>query len=288
MKNNLEQYVPLIEREIEASVPALTGELAAVPEMLRYSLESGGKRVRPLLCLLFCEAAGGDVDKALPFAAAVEFVHTYSLIHDDLPCMDNDDYRRGRPSSHKQFGEANALLAGDALLTHAFYLIADAAVTGRVPAAASVRAAQELSRLCGAAGMIGGQYIDLAYENKRASADVLFQQDALKTAALIEAACVMGLIAAGAAEEQIEAARRFALALGLAFQITDDVLEETGEGVSSDAVNGKATYVSEMGMEKARATAAAYTDDAVAALAAFGDNAGEIRELAMALLRRTK
>ena len=286
--NNTERYIALIENELASSVPDLTGELSTVPAMLRYSLESGGKRVRPLLCLLFCEAAGGDVDKALPFAAAVEFVHTYSLIHDDLPCMDNDDYRRGRPSSHKQFGEANALLAGDALLTHAFYLIADAAVTGRVPAAASVRAAQELSRLCGAAGMIGGQYIDLAYENKRASADVLFQQDALKTAALIEAACVMGLIAAGAAEEQIEAARRFALALGLAFQITDDVLEETGEGVSSDAVNGKATYVSEMGMEKARATAAAYTDDAVAALAAFGDNAGEIRELAMALLRRTK
>ena len=286
--DNTGRYIALIEKELASSVPDLTGELSSVPEMLRYSLESGGKRVRPLLCLLFCAAAGGDVDKALPFAAAVEFVHTYSLIHDDLPCMDNDDYRRGRPSSHKQFGEANALLAGDALLTHAFYLISDAAVAGRVPAAASVRAAKELSRLCGAAGMIGGQYIDLAYENKRASAEVLFQQDALKTAALIEAACVMGLIAADAGEEQIEAARRFALALGLAFQITDDVLEETGEGVSSDAVNGKATYVSEMGMEKARATAAAYTDDAVAALAAFGDNAGAIRELAMALLRRTK
>ena len=151
-----------------------------------------------------------------------------------------------------------------------------------------MRAAKELSRLCGAAGMIGGQYIDLAYENKKASADVLFQQDALKTAALIEAACVMGLIAAGASEERIEAARRFALGLGLAFQITDDILEESDGGVSSDAVNGKATYVSEMGLDKARETAAAYTDDAIGALDAFGEAAGEIKAFALALLRRTK
>ncbi len=286
--DKLKQYIPLIEREIEESVPALSGELAMVPEMLRYSLESGGKRVRPLLCLLFCEAAGGDVNKALPFAAAVEFVHTYSLIHDDLPCMDNDDYRRGKPSSHKKFGEANALLAGDALLTHAFSLIAQTALDGRVSADASVKAVAELSRLCGAAGMIGGQYIDLAYENKKASADVLFRQDSLKTAALIEAACVMGLIAADAPEEQIEAARRFALGLGLAFQITDDILEESDGGVSSDAVNGKATYVGAMGMEKARETARAYTGDAVAALDAFGEAACELKTFALALLRRTK
>lgn len=286
--DKLERYIPLIEREIESSVPALSGELAMVPEMLRYSLESGGKRVRPLLCLLFCEAAGGDADKALPFAAAVEFVHTYSLIHDDLPCMDNDDFRRGKPSSHKRFGEANALLAGDALLTHAFSLIAQAALDGRVSAEASVKAAAELSRLCGAAGMIGGQYIDLAYENKKASTDVLFQQDALKTAALIEAACVMGLIAADASAERIKAARRFALGLGLAFQITDDILEESEGGVSSDEVNGKATYVSEMGLEKARETAAAYTEEAIGALDAFGDAAGELKAFALALLRRTK
>ena len=286
--DKLERYIPLIEREIENSVPALSGELAMVPEMLRYSLESGGKRVRPLLCLLFCEAAGGDADKALPFAAAVEFVHTYSLIHDDLPCMDNDDFRRGKPSSHKRFGEANALLAGDALLTHAFSLIAEAALNGRVSAEASVRAAKELSRLCGAAGMIGGQYIDLAYENKEATADVLFQQDALKTAALIEAACVLGLIAADATEAQIRSARDFARGLGLAFQITDDILEVTEEGVSSDEVNGKATYVSLMGMAQARAAAEEYTDCAVKALAAFGENAAALKKLADALLRRTK
>ena len=286
--NNTERYLSLIEEELAASVPALTGELSPVPEMLRYSLESGGKRVRPLLCLQFCAAAGGDVNKALPFAAAVEFVHTYSLIHDDLPCMDNDDYRRGKLSSHKKYGEANALLAGDALLTHAFSLIAQAALDGRVSASASVKAAAELSRLCGAAGMIGGQYIDLAYENKAATADVLFQQDALKTAALIEAACVLGLIAADAGEEQLCAARRFAQGLGLAFQITDDILEVTEQGVSSDEVNGKATYVSLMGMEQARERAGTYTESAVKALDIFGDQAAELKRLADALLRRTK
>ena len=286
--DNMERYVALIEEELAASVPALEGELAAVPEMLRYSLESGGKRVRPLLCLEWCAAAGGDVNKALPFAAAVEFVHTYSLIHDDLPCMDNDDYRRGKLSSHKRFGEANALLAGDALLTHAFYLISQAAVEGRVTAGSAVKAAAELSRLCGAAGMIGGQYIDLAYENRAADAEILFQQDALKTAALIEVACVLGLIAADADEEKITAARAFAKGLGLAFQITDDILEVSEEGASSDEINGKATYVGLMGMEQARARAAEYTQSAVDALAILGDRAGELQQLADALLRRTK
>ena len=283
-----ERLMSLIEEEIASSVPTLSGELSAVPEMLRYSLESGGKRVRPLLCLLFCEAAGGEAEKALPFAAAVEFVHTYSLIHDDLPCMDNDDYRRGKPSSHKKFGEANALLAGDALLTHAFYLIAQGAREGRVSAEAAVGAAAELSRLCGAAGMIGGQYIDLAYENREATADVLFQQDALKTAALIEAACVMGLLAAGADDTMIRAARDFALGLGMAFQITDDLLETAEEGVSSDEANGKATYVGLLGEEEARARAKAYTNDAIRALDIFGDKADALKALAEALLRRTK
>ena len=237
-----ERLISLIEEEIASSVPSLSGELSAVPEMLRYSLESGGKRVRPLLCLLFCEGAG----------------------------------------------EANALLAGDALLTHAFYLIAQGAREGRVTAEAAVGAAAELSRLCGAAGMIGGQYIDLAYENREATADVLFQQDALKTAALIEAACVMGLLAAGADDAMVRAAREFALGLGMAFQITDDLLETAEEGVSSDEANGKATYVGLLGEEEARARAKEYTDGAIRALDIFGDKADALKALAGALLRRTK
>lgn len=286
--SNIENYIALIEKALPGFVPELEGELKDIPAMLTYSLDGGGKRIRPLLCLEFCECAGGDIKKAVPFACAVEFVHTYSLIHDDLPCMDNDDYRRGKLSSHKKFGEANALLAGDALLTHAFTVISEAALNGIVDAEASVKAAKELSTLCGAKGMIGGQYIDLAYENKKASAEVLFSMDALKTAALIEAACVTGLIAAGADEDKIAAAREFALSLGLAFQIKDDILEEEEEGISSDVANGKSTYVSVYGMEKAALLAAEYTAKASAALDIFGEKAEEIRKITEMLLNRKK
>ncbi len=274
-----------VEQAVTENAPHTEGLLSPVRDMLLYSLESGGKRVRPLLTLLFCRAAGGDWQNALPFACAVEYVHTYSLIHDDLPCMDNDDFRRGRPSSHKQFGEANALLAGDALLTHAFYLIA--AGEGNVSPAQRVRAAKELSRLAGADGMVGGQYIDLAYENKETGADVLFAMDRLKTACLIEAACVMGCIAAGADEEKINAARAFAVNLGLAFQIKDDLLEYNDE-VNSDVENGKSTYVSVFGFAKAEALTAAFTEKAVAALDAFGERGRPLKAFAETLLNRTK
>jgi geranylgeranyl diphosphate synthase type II len=286
MKNETEALMRRkIEEAVFAGLPACEGALSPVREMLLYSLESGGKRVRPYLCLKFCEAAGGNWENALHFAAAVEYVHTYSLIHDDLPCMDNDDYRRGKLSSHKKFGEANALLAGDALLTHAFALIAAAFTAGEVPAGAAVRAAAELSRLAGADGMVGGQYIDLASEGAEADAALLFAMDRLKTGALIEAAAVLGCIAAGAAEEKITAARTFAVNLGLAFQITDDLLEQADEGNSDDA-NNKATYVSCFGTEKAAALAADYTEKAIRALDVFGSAAEDLRAFAGALLNR--
>lgn len=285
-----EDFAPLIgriEETVFACLPACGGETAEVPAMLRYSLEGGGKRVRPLLTLLFCEAAGGKAENALHFAAAVEYIHTYSLIHDDLPCMDNDDFRRGKPSSHKQFGEANALLAGDALLTHAFYLAAEAAATGEVSAAQATEAVRELSRLAGAAGMVGGQYIDLRYEEKAASGEVLFEMDRLKTGALIEAAAVLGCIAAGAGEEKIAAARQFAVNLGLAFQIKDDLLEYNDEN-NSDVENGKSTYVSVFGFEKAAALAREFTEKAVRALDAFGERGAGLVGFAEALLQRTR
>ena len=288
MPNNA--FAPLIEAIEEtlfACLPVCGGETEAIPAMLRYSLEGGGKRVRPLLTLLFCEACGGRYQNALHFAAAVEYVHTYSLIHDDLPCMDNDDLRRGKPSSHKQFGEANALLAGDALLTHAFYLAGEAAVCGEVPAEGCAAAVRELSRLAGAAGMVGGQYIDLAYEEKEASAEVLFEMDRLKTGALIEAAAVLGCIAAGVGAEKIAAARSFAVHLGLAFQIKDDLLEYA-DAANSDILNGKATYVSCFGFERARALAESHTAEAIAALDVFGEAAAPIRALAEGLLHRTR
>lgn len=277
----LEEMLRSIEETIAFHLPETQGELAPVREMLSYSLESGGKRVRPLLALLFCDAAGGDWHNALDFGAAVEYIHTYSLIHDDLPCMDNDDYRRGKLSSHNKFGEANALLAGDALLTHAFHILA----RGARPESHTADAVLELSRLAGVNGMIGGQYIDLAYENKAASAEVLFQQDALKTGALIEAACVLGCIAAGAGPEKISAARSFALNLGLAFQIRDDLLEYN-DASNSDVEKGKATYVSVFGFEKAEALAREFTEKAVAALDVFGARGEALKDFAQTLLNR--
>ncbi len=284
--NNVNYYISMIENEIRNSLPLLSQETAPIADMLMYSLESGGKRIRPLLCLEFCNAAGADPARALKFAAAVEFIHTYSLIHDDLPCMDNDDMRRGKPASHIKFGEANALLAGDALLTHAFYLISSAALCGDVDELQAVRAVKELSLLAGMKGMIGGQYIDLKYENTPANLQVLMEMDTLKTAALIESACALGLIAAGADDGEISYARDFARELGLAFQITDDVLEAEDGGDSSDVKNGKVTYVSLYGIEKARELAAIHTKNALAALSHFGSAADEIKMIAEQLLFR--
>lgn len=284
--SNIPVYIEKIEQAIKDSLPELSPETEGIAQMLMYSLESGGKRVRPLLCLEFCAAFGGDVDRALNFALAVEFIHTYSLIHDDLPCMDNDDFRRGKPSSHIKFGEANALLAGDALLTYAFSLIADAAIKGDVTPIQSVRATKELSRLAGMNGMIGGQYIDLKYENIPANLQVISEMDLLKTAALIESACALGLIAAGADECDISYARDFARELGLAFQIKDDLLEAEEGGETSDVKNGKVTYVSLFGIEKAGELAAIHTKNALAALEHFGTRANEIRTIAQELLYR--
>ncbi len=285
---NAAKYIEMIENKLPLCIPELSQETAGIREMLMYSLESGGKRIRPLLCLEFCEAAGGNAENALEFACAVEFIHTYSLIHDDLPCMDNDDMRRGKPSSHIEFGEANALLAGDALLTHAFCLVADAASAGKVSAEGAVKAVRELSLLSGMKGMIGGQYIDLKYENTPATLSVLLEMDSLKTAALIECACVLGLIAAGADDEMISYAREFALELGVAFQIEDDVLEAEEDGESSDAKNGKVTYVSLYGIEKAKELAAIHTKNALRALDRFSGAAEEIRTIAQELLYRKK
>lgn len=284
--SNVALYVEKIENALKNTLPELSEETVAIGDMLRYSLEGGGKRIRPLLCLEFCAAAGGNVDNALLFACAVEFVHTYSLVHDDLPCMDNDDYRRGKLSSHKMFGEANALLAGDALLTHAFNLLSRAAFEGHVSSEQAVRAVRELSLLSGMKGMIGGQYIDLKYENTPANLPVLIEMDTLKTAALIECACALGLIAAGADDMEISYARDFARELGIAFQIEDDVLEASESGESSDVKNGKVTYVSLFGIEKAKELAAIHTKNALSALERFGSAADEIRMIAENLLNR--
>ena len=250
-----------------------------VVDSMRYSVENGGKRVRPLLTLLFCDACGGDVKKALPLAIAVEYVHTYSLIHDDLPCMDNDDFRRGKPSNHKVYGEAFALLAGDGLLTAAFDIISESCENGLFSAEVAVEAIQILARNAGSRGMIGGQVIDLLNEKKDdVDIEELMFMDSLKTGALIGAACVLGCVAAQADIEKRVDAEEFARRIGLAFQIKDDILDVTssfeklGKPTGSDEQNGKSTYVKLLGVERCQKLVEKLTQDAMKILDEFDNN----------------
>ncbi len=282
-KNRMLQYAQLFESSLPSFVPFAEHADADMRDMLLYSLEGGGKRVRPVLCLAFCELCGAKAETALAFAAAVEFIHTYSLVHDDLPCMDNDDYRRGKLSSHKRYGEANALLVGDALLTHAFHLIANA----DVEAENAIKAVSVLSSCAGLNGMIGGQFVDLKLEAKQCTVHELFLMDVYKTSALMKAACMLGCLAAGANDEKLEAAGKFAENLGLAFQIVDDLLD-VDDTKSSDHIKEKSTYPSLLGINKAKQLADEYTKNAIKALAVFGDSAADLQEFSMQLVKRTK
>ena len=243
-------------------------------EAMEYSLLAGGKRLRPVFCFDFCRMCGADWKKAAPFAAAVEMIHTYSLIHDDLPSMDNDDLRRGRPTNHKVFGEAMAILAGDALLTDAFAL----ASTAEVQSLSALRTAiGVLSECAGSLGMVGGQVLDIMSEERELTEQEVLDIQSRKTGALINAACVLGVIAAGGTEAQMEAAGKFAGLLGLAFQIRDDMLdvigtqEEMGKGVGTDAA--KNTFVRLYGLDRCEELVQQYTASAIEALDAFEDPA---------------
>ena len=242
-----------------------------VVKAMEYSLINGGKRIRPVLALEFAKACGGSRDDCLALACALEYVHTYSLIHDDLPCMDDDDMRRGKPSCHKQFGEATALLAGDALLTHAFDIVASSDLSSEIKASAISLLAQN----AGVCGMIGGQVIDLIYEKKNPNINQLLTVYKMKTGALISAACLMGCISAGAGDEQIAAASKFAYSLGIAFQIQDDILDiigdeqKLGKPIGSDAENNKTTYATLVGIEKAKSDVKTLTDAAIEQLKYF-------------------
>ena len=239
-------------------------------EAMEYSLLAGGKRLRPIFAFDFCRMCGGDWKNAAPFAAAIEMIHTYSLIHDDLPSMDNDDFRRGRPTNHKVFGEAMAILAGDALLTDAFL----AASTAKLPNPADMAdAIGILSQCAGSLGMVGGQVLDIMSEERELTEQEVIDIQTRKTGALINGACVLGVIAGGGSEEQIAAASKFAGALGLAFQIRDDMLdvigtqEEMGKGVGTDAT--KNTFVRLYGLEKCEELVQKWTNVAIEMLDAF-------------------
>ena len=256
-------------------------------EAMRYSLLGGGKRLRPIMTLEFCRMCCGDWQKALPFAMAIEMIQTYSLIHDDLPAMDNDDYRRGKLTNHKVYGEAMAILAGDALLTDAF----GCAATAKIPGKDVAHAISTLAAGAGSVGMVGGQVLDIKSESRQLTEEEVLDVQVRKTAALIKAACILGVIAGGGTEQQQEAAGVFAGALGLAFQIRDDMLdvigtqEELGKGVGTDET--KNTFVRLYGLEKCEELVQKYTAAAIDMLSVFEDNAYLI-ELARSLTSRTK
>ena len=241
-------------------------------DAMEYSLLAGGKRLRPIFAFEFCRMSGTPWEHAAPFAAAIEMIHTYSLIHDDLPCMDNDDYRRGRLTNHKVYGEAMAVLAGDALLTDAFAVASTAKLADPADMAFAIGV---LSESAGSLGMVGGQVLDIMSEERECTEDEVVAIQTRKTGGLINAACVLGAIAGGANEEKLAAASRFAGALGLAFQIRDDMLdiigtkEEMGKGVGTDET--KNTFVRIYGLEKCEELVQKYTNIAIESLKSFED-----------------
>ena len=256
---------------------------------MAYSLMAGGKRLRPILLMAAADAVGADGTKFITAACALEMIHTYSLIHDDLPAMDNDDYRRGKLTNHKAYDEGTAILAGDALLTLAFSVILR---QQDVPAERLLRIVDEISRSAGAEGMVGGQMLDLEAENRRISMEELQRVHMGKTGALFRAALRSGAILAGASEQQLAALTAYADHFGLAFQITDDILdvvgaaEDIGKPVGSDEKNHKSTYVTLTSLDEAQSLARQTVESAVDALHIFGDEAAFLRELVLYLVRR--
>ncbi len=265
--------------------------ISKVDDAMEYSLMAGGKRIRPILLMATAEALGSKGYNYLPVACGLEMIHTYSLIHDDLPCMDDDDYRRGRLTNHKVFGEAMAVLAGDGLLTLAFEVMLE---QKNVEPAALIETVREMAMCAGNFGMVGGQGLDLEFEGKQITPEQLRKLHAGKTGALFIAAIRGGAHLAGATDEQLLALTKFADLLGLAFQITDDILdvegteEELGKPVGSDEKNHKSTYVSLYGLEAAHELAAKTVDEALGCLDMFGENAEPLREITRLMTNRKK
>ena len=275
-KKTLNEYISFTESTLKKfSYKNKLGLQSSVADAMDYSLEAGGKRIRPVLVLAFCHMCGGDYRKAAAPAAAIEMIHTFSLIHDDLPCMDNDDFRRGKPSCHKKFGEACAVLAGDALAIRPFQVIAESDLNDSM----KIKLIAELACSSGAEGMIGGQIIDMENEQRSTvNGENLRMMYALKTGRLIKTSCVMGCIAAEASDEQVKNAEEYAHCLGLAFQIIDDILDVTGDEaalgkpIGSDAEENKTTFVTLYGIENAREEAVKLTDKAMKILGRFDNN----------------
>ena len=286
-----EEYRLKIDEALAGYFNVREGALnAGLAEAMRYSLLAGGKRIRPLLVLEFCRIAGGDVEKALPIACAVEMLHTYSLIHDDLPCMDNDELRRGKPTNHMVYGECTATLAGDALQAEAFGTI----LRCELPPAVKANCAEILAGAVGLDGMCGGQFLDMSWEGRALTEQELSEINSRKTGALLVAACQMGVAAAGGSELMLAAAGHYGSAIGMAFQIRDDMLdvlstaEELGKPIGSDLEENKNTYMVLMGREGCEKTIAKLTDFAKNVLDEAFEDTAFLKELADALSTREK
>lgn len=287
----LRDYAEMTEEALERYLPDTACLQNSVIKAARYSLLAGGKRIRPALVMEFCRLCGADPETALPVACALEMTHTFSLIHDDMPCMDDDDLRRGKPSCHKKFGESTAMLAGDALAVLPYKIIADAALKKLLPQDAALKIISLLADNVGVFGMIGGQTLDLEFENVIPDTSAILEMYRMKTGALLEFACKAGSIAAGAGAREQVAAGSYGQRIGTAFQIIDDIMDVTldeqtiGKPVNSDAQSGKHTYVFAVGIDEARKQAEALTHQAIGFLSEFPD-ADFLTELALQLLER--
>ena len=289
LKEYLEARAAEADAALDAALPSKKQRPALIHEAMRYSLFAGGKRLRPVLALAAAEACGGDPARAMPAACAVELMHTYSLVHDDLPCMDDDDLRRGRPTCHKVYGEGMAVLTGDALLTEAFLVLSESVPTARYPVSAFIA---ELAITGGSTKLIGGQVMDLEGEGRSLTKAELVRIHEAKTAALLTTSLRLGAMSANATPAKLEALTDFGHHLGLAFQVIDDILDVTqtteklGKTAGKDEAVAKATYPAILGLEKARKEAASLTRKAMAALEPLGNKARRLRELADYLLQR--
>lgn len=294
IKREIQYKVNLVEEALNKYMPGETSFPETIHEAMRYSTFAGGKRLRPVLFLSAVEAVGGSYEELLPAACAFELIHTYSLIHDDLPALDNDNFRRGKPTSHKVFGEAMAVLAGDALLTMAFGMIAECRRCSGVSPEAILRVISDLAAAAGSMGMIGGQVLDIQSENKSIDLELLRYIHANKTGALFRVSITSGALLAGASDEQLAVLTEYAHDFGLAFQITDDILDvegdfaKLGKTIGSDQQKKKSTYPSLMGLEESKTLAAQSVERAVKAVEMFADKGNILRFLAESLVTRDK
>ncbi|PLX94094.1 MAG: polyprenyl synthetase [Desulfuromonas sp.] len=294
LKHYLNSQRQRVEQALEQVLPAKDHHPTSLHEAMHYSVFAGGKRIRPILMMAACEAVGGDVEQVLPAACAMEMIHTYSLIHDDLPAMDDDDFRRGNPTNHKVYGEATAILAGDALLTEAFVLLSAPANTPQLKADTQREIIQLIARAAGAAGMVGGQVVDMEAEGMEqpdlATVDYIH---AHKTGALILASIRAGALLGGADTEAYEALSRFGKLAGLAFQIADDILDivgdqqELGKDIGSDQERGKATYPAVLGLSESIRRAQELHQQALKAIEPLGEAAEPLRQISAYIINRS-